>query len=175
MNHPKKSLRRLLGSLVQWVDSDYSVESPEAIRAMPDGVNWVRCLPFVILHAGCLGVIWTGWSWFAVWTAVALYFIRMFAVTGIFHRYFSHKTYSTSRFGQFLLAVWTGTTVQRGALWWAYHHRHHHLHSDEPEDAHSPHVHDSGGPISAGSPAGGIFLPTTARSATSQSIPSSFS
>lgn len=132
---------RLLSSLVQWIDSDYSAESPEAIRAQPDGVNLVRCLPFIILHLGCLGVIWVGWSWFAVWTAVALYFGRMFAVTGIFHRYFSHKTYSTSRFGQLLLALWTGTTVQRGALWWAYHHRHHHQHSDEPEDAHSPHVH----------------------------------
>jgi len=132
---------RLLSSLVQWIDSDYSAESLEAIRAQPDGVNFVRCIPFIVLHLGCLGVIWAGWSWFAVWTAVALYFVRMFAVTGIFHRYFSHKTYSTSRFGQFLLALWTGTTVQRGALWWAYHHRHHHQHSDEEEDAHSPHVH----------------------------------
>jgi stearoyl-CoA desaturase (delta-9 desaturase) len=134
-------MRRLFSSLVQWIDSDYSVESPEVIRAQPDGVNLVRCIPFIILHLGCLGVLWVGWSWFAVWTAVALYFLRMFAVTGIFHRYFSHKTYSTSRFGQFLLALWTGTTVQRGALWWAYHHRHHHQHSDEEEDAHSPHVH----------------------------------
>jgi len=134
-------LRRFGASLVQWIDSDYSLESPEAIRAQPDGVNLVRCLPFIILHLGCLGIIWTGWSWFAVWTAVALYFLRMFFVTGIFHRYFSHKTYSTSRFGQFLLALCTGTTVQRGALWWAYHHRHHHQHSDQEEDAHSPHVH----------------------------------
>ena len=132
---------RFLSSLVQWIDSDYSAEPAEVIRAQPDGVNFVRCIPFIVLHLGCLGVIWTGWSWFAVWTAVALYFVRMFAVTGIFHRYFSHKTYSTSRFGQFLLALWTGTTVQRGALWWAYHHRHHHQHSDEEEDAHSPHVH----------------------------------
>jgi stearoyl-CoA desaturase (delta-9 desaturase) len=134
-------MRRLLASLVQWVDSDYSVESPETIRAQPDGVNLVRCIPFIVLHLGCLGVIWVGWSWFAVWTAIALYFIRMFFVTGIFHRYFSHKTYSTSRFGQFILALCTGTTVQRGALWWAYHHRHHHQHSDQEEDAHSPHVH----------------------------------
>jgi stearoyl-CoA desaturase (delta-9 desaturase) len=135
------SCRRLLGSLFQWIDSDYSSESAEAIRARPDGVNLVRCLPFVVLHLGCLGVIWTGASAFAVWLAVALYFIRMFAVTGIYHRYFSHKTYSTSRFGQFLLALFGATCVQRGALWWAYHHRHHHQHSDEPEDAHSPHVH----------------------------------
>lgn len=135
------SLRRLGASLVQWVDSDYTLESPETIRAQPDGVNLVRCIPFIVLHLGCLGVLWVGWSWFAVWAAVFLYVVRMFAVTGILHRYFSHKTYSTSRFGQFLLALWAGTTVQRGPLWWAYHHRHHHLHSDDEEDAHSPHVH----------------------------------
>jgi stearoyl-CoA desaturase (delta-9 desaturase) len=104
-------------------------------------VDWVRCIPFIVLHAGCLGVIWVGASSFAVWTAVTLYFVRMFAVTGIYHRYFSHKTYSTSRGGQFFLALWGATTVQRGGLWWAYHHRHHHQHSDEEEDAHSPHVH----------------------------------
>ena len=134
-------MRRLKTSFLQWIDSDYSSESPEAIRAQPDGVNLVRCIPFIILHLACFAVIWVGWSWFAVGAAFVLYVVRMFAVTGIFHRYFSHKTYSTSRFGQFLLALWTGTTVQRGALWWAYHHRHHHQHSDEEEDAHSPHVH----------------------------------
>ena len=111
------------------------------MRNEPDKVDWVRCIPFIILHAGCLGIIWVGASSFAVWTAVALYVVRMFAVTGIYHRYFSHKTYSTSRLGQFFLALWGATTVQRGALWWAYHHRHHHQHSDDPEDAHSPHVH----------------------------------
>jgi stearoyl-CoA desaturase (delta-9 desaturase) len=111
------------------------------MRAEQDRVDWVRCIPFIVLHAGCLGVIWVGGSWFTVAVAVALYFFRMFAVTGIYHRYFSHKTYNTSRVGQFFLALWGATTVQRGGLWWAYHHRHHHQHSDEPEDAHSPHVH----------------------------------
>ncbi len=111
------------------------------MRAEEDKVDWVRCIPFIILHVGCFGVIWVGWSWFAVWAAVALYFLRMFAVTGIYHRYFSHKTYHTSRAGQLFLALWGATTVQRGGLWWAYHHRHHHQHSDHEEDAHSPHVH----------------------------------
>jgi stearoyl-CoA desaturase (Delta-9 desaturase) len=111
------------------------------MRNEPDKVDWMRCIPFVILHLGCFGIIWVGASPVAVWSAVALYFLRMFAVTGIYHRYFSHKTYSTSRAGQLFLALWGGTTVQRGPLWWAYHHRHHHQHSDEEEDAHSPHVH----------------------------------
>ncbi|HEX2852695.1 MAG TPA: acyl-CoA desaturase [Opitutaceae bacterium] len=132
---------RRLATIVQWFDSDHVPEGADKMRAEPDRVDWVRVLPFVFLHLGCLGVIWVGASSFAVWTAVALYFIRMFAVTGVHHRYFSHKTYSTSRVGQFLLAVFAGTTVQRGSLWWAYHHRHHHQHSDEAEDAHSPHVH----------------------------------
>lgn len=140
--HSSPSLfRKSLTALVQWFDSDYCPEGAEKMRNELDRVDWVRVMPFVFLHAGCLGVIWVGASSFAVWSAVALYFIRMFAVTGIHHRYFSHKTYSTSRMGQFLLALFAGTTVQRGSLWWAYHHRHHHKHSDEPEDAHSPHVH----------------------------------
>jgi stearoyl-CoA desaturase (Delta-9 desaturase) len=135
------SFRRALTAMSQWIDSDYTPDGAEKMRDEPDRVDWMRCIPFLILHAGCFGLIWVGFSPFAAWTAVALYFVRMFAVTGIYHRYFSHKTYSTSRFGQFLLALWGATTVQRGALWWAYHHRHHHQHSDDPEDAHSPHVH----------------------------------
>jgi stearoyl-CoA desaturase (delta-9 desaturase) len=134
-------LRHSLAAIIQWFDADYAPGGAAAVRNEPDKVDWVRCIPFIILHLGCLGVIWTGASAFAVWTAVALYFLRMAAVTGVYHRYFSHKTYSTSRVGQFLLALWGGTTVQRGPLWWAYHHRHHHQHSDEEEDAHSPHVH----------------------------------
>lgn len=126
---------------MQWFDSDYVPGGAERVRAEADRVDWVRCIPFLVLHAGCLGVIWTGVSPIAAATAVALYFVRMFAVTGVYHRYFSHKTYRTSRGGQFFLALWGATAVQRGALWWAYHHRHHHQHSDEAEDAHSPHVH----------------------------------
>ncbi len=136
-----RPLRRAFSACIQWIDSDYAPEGAEALRNEPQRVDWVRSIPFIVLHLACLGVIWVGASPIAVGAAIAFYFIRMFAVTGVYHRYFSHKTYSTSRFGQFLLALFGGTTVQRGALWWAYHHRHHHQHSDEAEDAHSPHVH----------------------------------
>jgi stearoyl-CoA desaturase (delta-9 desaturase) len=140
-SHPTSLLRRFSAAIVQWIDSDYCPDGPEKMRAEPDRVDWPRVMPFVFLHVGCLGAIWTGASTFSVCFAIALYFLRMFAVTGIHHRYFSHKTYSTSRPVQFLLAIWAATAVQRGSLWWAYHHRHHHVHSDDPEDAHSPHVH----------------------------------
>ena len=125
-------------AFVRWFDSDYNEEDFATIRAKPDRVEWTRVLPFILLHVGCLGVIFAGWSWTAVGVAVFLYLLRMFAITGFYHRYFSHKTFSTSRPAQFLFAVLGATAVQRGPLWWSYQHRHHHKHSDEEEDAHSP-------------------------------------
>ncbi len=97
--------------------------------------------PYLFLHVGCLGVIWVGWSWIAVAVAVALYFVRMFAVTAFYHRYFSHRTFKTSRFTQFVFAVWANSAAQRGPIWWACQHRHHHQHSDDECDAHSPDQH----------------------------------
>lgn len=102
------------------------------------GIDWVRTLPFVILHVAVFSVIWVGGSTLAVLTAIALYAIRMFAITAFYHRYFSHRAFKTSRVAQFLFALLGATAVQRGPLWWASHHRHHHLNSDQPDDAHSP-------------------------------------
>ena len=122
----------------QWFDSDYFPEGADAIRQRPNAFELRRCLPFIFIHLGCLGVIWAGWSWTAIAVAVLLYGIRMFAITGFYHRYFSHRTFQTSRVGQFLFAVLGNTAVQRGALWWAAVHRHHHQHSDTEDDVHSP-------------------------------------
>jgi stearoyl-CoA desaturase (delta-9 desaturase) len=75
----------------------------------------------------------------AVIVAALLYLVRMFAITGFYHRYFSHRTFKTSRWLQFVFAVVASTSAQGGPLWWAAHHRHHHRSSDQPEDVHSPH------------------------------------
>lgn len=132
------SIRNALITIRQWFDSDHFSGGAEEVRQKPDNVDFRRCLSFIILHVGCIGVFFVGWSKVAVLTAVALYFIRIFAVTAFYHRYFAHRTFRTSRVAQFLFAIYTGTTVQRGALWWASVHRHHHKHSDQPEDIHSP-------------------------------------
>ena len=108
------------------------------MRQRPNRFEFRRALPFVFLHVGCLAVIWVGWSWTAVAVAAALYFVRMFAITGFYHRYFSHRTFRTSRVMQFVFAALGNTSVQRGALWWASVHRHHHQHADQEDDVHSP-------------------------------------
>jgi len=122
----------------QWVDSDYFPEGPEAVRGRPDRFEFRRCLPFLFLHLGCVAVIWVGWSPAAVAVAAALYLLRMFAITGFYHRYFSHRTFHTSRLAQFTFAALGNTAIQRGALWWAAVHRHHHKHADQEHDVHSP-------------------------------------
>ncbi|MBA3685264.1 MAG: acyl-CoA desaturase [Planctomycetes bacterium] len=107
----------------------------------PNKIEWLRWFPFVLLHGMCLGVIWVGTSPVAVAVCLAMYVVRMFAITGFYHRYFSHRTFKAPRAVQFLMAVLGNSAAQRGPLWWASHHRHHHKYSDEVEDAHSPHQH----------------------------------
>ena len=130
----------LFGKLLRWLDSS-AVPEINTEEPVENKVDWLRVIPFLLLHIACFSVIWVGWSGFAVGVAVALYGIRMFAITGFYHRYFSHKTFRTSRFGQFVFAVVGSTAVQRGPIWWASMHRHHHAHSDRHEDAHSPLQH----------------------------------
>src|SRR5262245_18404634 len=89
---------------------------------------------FWSIHVGCLAAIWTGVSLRSLVIAFVLYWVRMFAVTGGYHRYFSHRTYKTSRFFQFVLGALATTSIQKGPMWWASKHRHHHKHSDEPAD-----------------------------------------
>jgi stearoyl-CoA desaturase (delta-9 desaturase) len=78
-----------------------------------------------------------GFSWKGLALAMGGYYFRMFFVTGAYHRYFSHRTYKTSRWFQFVLAFFAQTTFQKGVLWWAAHHRVHHKLSDKPGDLHS--------------------------------------
>ena len=127
--------------IISWFDN----QAVETNTNTPEGnwsdIDWVRVIPFILLHVACIAVFWVGFSWFALCFAIALYVVRMFAITGFYHRYFSHKAFRTSRVFQFVLAVMGATAVQRGPLWWASHHRHHHAYSDEHKDSHSPLQH----------------------------------
>lgn len=119
----------------RWIDS--GAGGPEGVDA-DVRIDWMRVLPFVGLHLACLGVLWVGVSPVALAVAAALYASRMFAITAFYHRYFSHKTFKASRRVQFAFALLGASSVQRGPLWWAAHHRLHHRCADTPEDPHSP-------------------------------------
>ncbi|MDF1661247.1 MAG: acyl-CoA desaturase [Planctomycetota bacterium] len=107
-------------------------------RADDEKVNWITSIPFAIVHLMPLLAIFTGVSWFDVGLCFALYYIRMFFITAAYHRYFAHRSYKLGRITQFVMAFGGATAVQKGPLWWAGHHRHHHKFSDTEEDIHSP-------------------------------------
>ncbi|TAN04595.1 MAG: acyl-CoA desaturase [Rhodanobacteraceae bacterium] len=125
--------------LRQWFDAGAAAPAGHDPRA--DRIDWLRALPFVVLHLACLGVLWVGVSPAAVIVAAGLYAIRMFALTGFYHRYFAHRTFRASRPVQFVFALIGAACVQRGPLWWAAHHRNHHRHADTALDPHAPGVH----------------------------------
>ncbi|MFE0499251.1 acyl-CoA desaturase [Lysobacter soli] len=128
-----------LASVRRWFDAG-ATDTPDAIDE-GDRLDLVRVVPFVAMHLACLGVFWVGVSATAVAVAAVLYAVRMFAITAFYHRYFSHRTFRASRPVQFAFALIGASCVQRGPLWWAAHHRHHHANADSPEDLHSPGVH----------------------------------
>jgi len=90
------------------------------------------------IHAACLLVFVTGAPRGALLLCAATYAVRVFGITGGYHRYFSHKTFKTSRAFQFVLALLGCASTQKGPLWWSGTHRRHHSYTDAPGDPHSP-------------------------------------
>ncbi|MBB4639515.1 acyl-CoA desaturase [Longimicrobium terrae] len=103
-----------------------------------DDIIYPATIPFVLVHLACFAAFWTGVTVNALIVCMVLYVVRMFGITAGYHRYFSHRSFKTSRAGQFVLAWIAQSSAQRGALWWAAVHRHHHRHSDTEMDVHSP-------------------------------------
>jgi stearoyl-CoA desaturase (delta-9 desaturase) len=103
-----------------------------------DDIIYPDTVPFLLVHLACFAAFWTGVTKEAVILCISLYFFRMFVVTAGYHRYFSHRSFKTSRVFQFILGFLAQTSAQRGVLWWAAKHRHHHKHSDTELDVHSP-------------------------------------
>ena len=105
---------------------------------------WARHeLPSLVIywgiHAACGLALYTGVSAEAFALFLATYLLRMFGITGGYHRYFAHKSYKTGRGFQLFMAVLACTATQKGPLWWAGHHRGHHKNADKPgKDVHSP-------------------------------------
>jgi stearoyl-CoA desaturase (Delta-9 desaturase) len=106
-----------------------------------DDIIYPSAIPFILIHLGCFAAIWTGVTWQALAICITLYWVRIFAIGAGYHRYFSHRAFSTSRAFQFVLAFMSQTTTQKSVIWWASKHRHHHLHSDTGHDVHSPRHH----------------------------------
>jgi stearoyl-CoA desaturase (delta-9 desaturase) len=112
-----------------------------AARA-PDRIDLLKSIPFFAVHAGAfVGVFLVDFRLALVGWAAFSYLIRTWSITAGYHRYFSHRSFETSRVFQFILALMGTLAVQKGPLWWAAHHRAHHQNADQENDIHSPGWH----------------------------------
>lgn len=103
-----------------------------------DRVNISRCIPFLILHLSLFLFMFANCNIWLIGLCVFSYLIRMFAITGFYHRCFSHKTFEASLWVEVTFAFLGACSAQRGPIWWASHHRRHHISSDQELDEHSP-------------------------------------
>lgn len=124
------------GSRVSFLNISFDPPARPRVATKLSEYQWFGAAPFIAVHLLPLLAFWTGSRWQDWACCVALYWARMFGVTGVYHRYFSHRTYKTSRVFQFLLALVAMSSSQKGVLWWASNHRTHHKLSDKDGDPH---------------------------------------
>ena len=129
-------LQNLTSTVGRWISP--APETDTAPEQHTGKVEWIRCLPFLAVHLAAVAVFFTDFTPVCILLFLGSYALRMFGITAFYHRYFSHRTFKTSRVFQFLGATLACSAGQRGPLWWAAHHRMHHRHSDSEEDFHSP-------------------------------------
>ena len=70
----------------------------------------------------------------------AVFYVLMCLGEGACHRYFTHKSFETSRAGRVVLATLGALALQGPIIDWVANHRRHHAHTDGCGDPHSPHV-----------------------------------
>jgi stearoyl-CoA desaturase (delta-9 desaturase) len=89
-------------------------------------------------------VVWQVWGDFLRWSDVAVFAI-MYMATGLgitvgFHRYFTHRSFQTSKAMRAVLAVLGSAAIEGPIISWVADHRKHHTFADQEGDPHSPHV-----------------------------------
>jgi len=124
------------------VRRDGSTRIPRVYGVRTGEPRWFSVLRVSERHLGFIvGALVFPLNWPLFWLFVVSYALRMWAIEGVYHRYFSHRAYKAGRAVQLALALLGLQTGQRGPLWWASKHRDHHKYADSAADPHSPRAH----------------------------------
>ncbi len=96
--------------------------------------------------AGVAGVLYRCFSGIparpaSITLLLLFFFLGCAGITVGFHRYFTHRSFQTSRWIKIALGILGSMNGQGPVVYWAAVHRRHHMHADKPGDPHSPHLH----------------------------------
>lgn len=77
-------------------------------------------------------------GWFELGLFLTSYYVSNITVGIGFHRLWSHDTYKTNKYVEFILVILSAGTLQGPALSWASNHFVHHTYTDTEKDPHTP-------------------------------------
>ncbi len=115
------------------------------VRPRTRRVSQVATLVAVIFPplgiASAMGLLWgVAFHWPDLLLLAGFYVLCAFGTTIGFHRYFTHRGFTTRKPVEAVLAILGSMTMQGPVTQWVTDHRKHHALSDQPGDPHSPHV-----------------------------------
>lgn len=102
-------------------------------------LDWVNSIFLIVTPLiGVLGTAWYAWSFGITWLELANFIVMTYltglAITGGYHRYFSHRAYECSTPVKLFYLVFGAAAVENSLLNWASDHRYHHRYVDKDED-----------------------------------------
>ncbi|TVQ10377.1 MAG: acyl-CoA desaturase [Leptolyngbya sp. DLM2.Bin27] len=98
---------------------------------------WLGPVLIVACHIGLVLPLMIGLSSGAWLWAFGLYWLRMLAITGIYHRLLTHRAYSAPAGVAWVGSIVAASAGQMGPNWWKGHHVNHHLYVEQDQDPHS--------------------------------------
>jgi len=118
--------------------------APNARPTASGFIAWmivVAGLPLLSVFA--LALLWRPPTSLEALLSVLFYCLGGFGISLGWHRFFTHKGFKCKKLVSLILAA-SGSLAGEGSLAsWVANHRLHHLHTDQPGDPHSPHLHGS--------------------------------
>ncbi|MEM8918369.1 MAG: acyl-CoA desaturase [Pseudomonadota bacterium] len=140
---------------IQPEDYQPSVDHPQHGVIIGGPAARAKKLEYGILLAsmviGSLGALYwtltqsTGW---VEWSAFLSGYVIINMGVGIgYHRFYTHRSFETSRPMRYAIAIMAQLACQASVLKWAADHRRHHAFADRVGDLHSPHVDGFGKPM----------------------------
>jgi stearoyl-CoA desaturase (Delta-9 desaturase) len=118
--------------------------SVEAQRLQRRIAFWVVLIPFLALLVGIVLLCRSAVGRIELLLLLGMYWASHIGAGLGFHRYFSHRSFQTSRAIKALLAILGSMALQGPVVQWAAAHRRHHNFSDREGDPHSPYLHEPG-------------------------------
>lgn len=75
--------------------------------------------------------------WETVALAIFMWFASGMAITVGYHRYFSHRSYKTKKWLEYLYIIFGSSALEMSVIEWAFDHRNHHRYTDTDKDPYS--------------------------------------